>query len=61
MNFTPGQRISNRGEDFIINDVEENNGSWILKVEGISELKLNYLSIKILSTITIKPLFLSIR
>lgn len=38
MNFTPGQRISNRGEDFIINDVDENKGSWILKVEGISEL-----------------------
>lgn len=38
MNFTPGQRISNRGEDFIINNVEENKGSWILKVEGISEL-----------------------
>lgn len=38
MNFTPGQRISNRGEDFIINDVVENNGSWILKVEGVSEL-----------------------
>ncbi|MDD4777512.1 MAG: helicase-related protein [Fermentimonas sp.] len=38
MNFTPGQRITNRGEDFIINDIEENKGSWILKVEGISEL-----------------------
>ncbi len=38
MNFTPGQRISNRGEDFIINDIEPNNGSWILQVEGISEL-----------------------
>ena len=38
MNFTPGQRISNRGEDFIINNVVENNGSWILKVEGVSEL-----------------------
>jgi len=38
MNFTSGQRISNRDEDFIINDAIDNNGSWILKVEGISEL-----------------------
>lgn len=38
MNFTPGQRITNRDEDFIINDAVENNGKWILKVEGISEL-----------------------
>jgi len=34
MNFTIGQRITNRNEDFIINNVTEN----ILKVEGISEL-----------------------
>ena len=38
MNFTPGQRITNRNEDFIVTDVEENNGKWILSVEGISEL-----------------------
>jgi len=38
LNFTPGQRISNRDEDFIINDAIENDGKWILKVEGISEL-----------------------
>ena len=38
MNFTSGQRITNRDEDFIINDAIDNNGSWILKVEGISEL-----------------------
>lgn len=38
MNFTPGQRITNRDEDFVINDAIENNGEWILKVEGISEL-----------------------
>lgn len=38
MNFTPGQRITNRNEDFIVTDVEENNGKWILSVEGVSEL-----------------------
>ncbi len=38
MNFTSGQRISNRDEDFIINDAIDNSGSWILRVEGISEL-----------------------
>src|SRR5690606_39380542 len=38
MNFTPGQRITNRDEDFIIQDCSENQGNWILKVEGISEL-----------------------
>ena len=38
MNFTPGQRITNRNEDFLVTDVEENNGKWILSVEGISEL-----------------------
>lgn len=38
MNYTPGQRITNRNEDFIVTDVEENNGKWILSVEGISEL-----------------------
>jgi SNF2 family DNA or RNA helicase len=38
MNFTPEQRITNRNEDFLVTDVEENNGKWILSVEGISEL-----------------------
>ncbi len=38
MNFTAGQRITTRDEDFIINDIVENNGNWILKAEGISEL-----------------------
>lgn len=38
VHFTAGQRIANRDEDFIIQDIEENNGNWILKVEGISEL-----------------------
>ncbi|MES2277885.1 MAG: hypothetical protein V4592_17795 [Bacteroidota bacterium] len=38
MTFTPGQRISTRGEDFIITNVLENQLDWILNVEGISEL-----------------------
>jgi SNF2 family DNA or RNA helicase len=38
MNFTPGQRISTRGEDFIITGVLENQKDWILNVDGISEL-----------------------
>lgn len=38
MNFTPGQRITTRDEDFIIYDSKENSGNWILEVEGISEL-----------------------
>lgn len=38
MNFTSGQRITNRNEDFIITDVKANNGSWILTAEGVSEL-----------------------
>ncbi|WP_345025940.1 hypothetical protein [Ravibacter arvi] len=38
MNFTSGQRISNRDEDFIINDAIHNSTGWILRVEGISEL-----------------------
>jgi hypothetical protein len=38
MNFTSGQRITNRDEDFIINDALNNSTGWILKVEGISEL-----------------------
>lgn len=39
MNLTIGQRISTRGEDFIItNSVVNNDGSFILEAEGISEL-----------------------
>lgn len=38
MNFTVGQRITNRDEDFIINGIVRNNGSYILNVRGISEL-----------------------
>lgn len=39
MNFTIGQRISTRGEDFIITKTDENfDGSWLLEAEGISEL-----------------------
>lgn len=39
MNFAPGIRISLRGEDFLVTDIEDNhNRSKILKVEGISEL-----------------------
>jgi len=39
MNLTIGQRISTRGEDFIITKTDKNHDdSWILEVEGISEL-----------------------
>lgn len=39
MNLTIGQRISTRGEDFIITKTDENfDGSWLLEAEGISEL-----------------------
>lgn len=38
MNFTAGQRITNRDEDFIIIDAVQNQKNWILNVEGISEL-----------------------
>ena len=39
MNFTIGQRISTRGEDFIITNSNANyDGSWLLETEGISEL-----------------------
>ncbi len=37
-NFVQGIRISTRGEDFIINKVEENQHNSILHVTGISEL-----------------------
>ena len=39
MNLTIGQRISTRGEDFIITNSNANHdGSWLLDAEGISEL-----------------------
>lgn len=39
MNLTIGQRISTRGEDFIITDTKPNHdGSFIIQAEGISEL-----------------------
>ena len=39
MNLTIGQRISTRGEDFIITNSNVNyDGSWLLDAEGISEL-----------------------
>ncbi|HPI70144.1 MAG TPA: hypothetical protein PLF99_02350, partial [Tenuifilaceae bacterium] len=37
--FTPGQRITARSEDFLINQVETNfDDSFLLYAEGISEL-----------------------
>jgi SNF2 family DNA or RNA helicase len=39
MNLTIGQRISTRGEDFIITNSNANyDGSWLIEAEGISEL-----------------------
>jgi SNF2 family DNA or RNA helicase len=39
MNLTIGQRISTRGEDFIITSSNINfDGTWLLEAEGISEL-----------------------
>lgn len=38
MSYTPGQRISNRDEDFIIQKVIPNKKHHLLHVEGISEL-----------------------
>jgi SNF2 family DNA or RNA helicase len=39
MNLTIGQRISTRGEDFIITNTNVNyDGSWLIDAEGISEL-----------------------
>ncbi len=39
MNLTIGQRISTRGEDFIITNSNSNHdGTWLIEAEGISEL-----------------------
>lgn len=39
MNLTIGQRISVRGEDFLITNTDSNfDGSWLIEAEGISEL-----------------------
>ena len=39
MNLTIGQRISTRGEDFLITNIYPNHdGSFILDVEGINDL-----------------------
>jgi len=39
MNLTIGQRISTRGEDFLITNSNINyDGSWLIEAEGISEL-----------------------
>jgi hypothetical protein len=39
MSFTKGQRISARGEDFIINGISDKaNGCYIIDAQGISEL-----------------------
>lgn len=38
MNLTIGQRISTRGEDFIITKTDKYYDLWVLEVEGIIEL-----------------------
>ncbi len=39
MNLTIGQRISTRGEDFIITDSKTNNdGTFLIQAEGMCEL-----------------------
>lgn len=38
MNYSLGQRITNRDEDFIVTDLQEDKGAYIIHVDGVSEL-----------------------